>query len=262
MKTRVLFLCSANSARSQMAEVLLRHFGGHRFDVFSAGTEPSAVDPRTLEALQGFGLEAQGLVSKSVESLGDQHFDYVISLCDKAHRECRYWPGSGVVMAWDFPDPKASNDPKAFERTLQEISERIRLFVLVNSKDVNSEVKVLQPLEFYKSLADETRLLSLLLIEQEGELCVCELMTALDLPQPKISRHLGQLRKAGLLLDRRQGQWVFYRLHPLLHDWMLDVLRQTREHGNRMLNEPLARLDAMGDRPSKGGTACGIQSDD
>jgi ArsR family transcriptional regulator len=122
---------------------------------------------------------------------------------------------------------------------------------------VNSQVKVLQPLEFYKSLADETRLLSLLLIEQEGELCVCELMTALDLPQPKISRHLSQLRKAGLLLDRRQGQWVFYRLHPLLHDWMREVLRQTREHGTRMLQQPLARLDAMGDRPSKGGNVCG-----
>jgi ArsR family transcriptional regulator len=257
MKTRVLFLCSANSARSQMAEVLLRHFGGDDFEVFSAGTEPSEVDPRTVEALQVFGFEAQGLVSKSIESLGDQHFDYVISLCDKAHRECRYWPGSGVVMAWDFPDPKASSDPKAFARTLQEISERVRLFVLVNSKDVNSEVKVLQPLEFYKSLADETRLLSLLLIEQEGELCVCELMAALDLPQPKISRHLSQLRKAGLLLDRRQGQWVFYRLHPLLHDWMRDVLRQTREHSTPLLRLPLQRLEAMIERPSKGGNGCG-----
>ena len=257
MKTRVLFLCSVNSARSQMAEVLLRHFGGDDFEVFSAGTEPSEVDPRTLEALQVFGFEAQGLVSKSIESLGDQHFDYVISLCDKAHRECRYWPGSGVVMAWDFPDPKASSDPKAFARTLQEISERVRLFVLVNSKDVNSEVKVLQPLEFYKSLADETRLLSLLLIEQEGELCVCELMAALDLPQPKISRHLSQLRKAGLLLDRRQGQWVFYRLHPLLHDWMRDVLRQTREHSTPLLRLPLQRLEAMIERPSKGGNGCG-----
>lgn len=257
MKTRVLFLCSANSARSQMSEVLLRHFGGDDFEVFSAGTEPSEVDPRTLEALQVFGFEAQGLVSKSIDSLGDQHFDYVISLCDKAHRECRVWPGSGVVMAWDFPDPKASSDPKAFARTLQEISERVRLFVLVNSKDVNSEVKVLQPLEFYKSLADETRLLSLLLIEREGELCVCELMAALDLPQPKISRHLSQLRKAGLLLDRRQGQWVFYRLHPLLHDWMRDVLRQTREHSMSLLRLPLQRLEAMIDRPSKGGNGCG-----
>jgi len=259
---RVLFVCSANSARSQMAEVLLRHFGGDHFEVFSAGTEPSGLDPRTLEALKGFGLQAEGLVSKSIESLGDQHFDYVISLCDKAHRECRYWPGSGVVMAWDFPDPKASSDPKAFARTLQELSERIRLFVLVNSKDVNSDVKVLQPLDFYKSLADETRLLSLLLIEQEGELCVCELMAALDLPQPKVSRHLSQLRRAGLLLDRRQGQWVFYRLHPLLHDWMRDVLHQTAIHSQVMLKQPQARLHEMHARPSQGGSACDKETTD
>lgn len=164
----------------------------------------------------------------------------------------RQWCGDGLGL----PDPKASSDPKAFARTLHEIGERIRLFVLVNSKDVNSEVKVLQPLEFYKSLADETRLLSLLLIEREGELCVCELMAALDLPQPKISRHLSQLRKAGLLLDRRQGQWVFYRLHPLLHDWMRDVLRQTREHSPSLLRLPLQRLEAMGERPSQGGNGC------
>lgn len=257
MKTRVLFLCSANSARSQMAEVLLRHFAGDRYEVFSAGTQPSEVDPRTLQALKGFGLEARGLVAKSIESLGDQYFDYVISLCDKAHQECSHWPGRGVVMAWDFSDPKASPDPKAFVRTLQELSERIRLFVLVNSKDTGSGFKAPQPLEFYKSLADETRLLSLLLIEQEGELCVCELMAALDMAQPKISRHLGQLRKAGLLLDRRQGQWVFYRTHPLLHDWMRDVLTNTREHNPQLVQTPLARLAAMTSRPGKGGNACG-----
>ncbi|MDO6453237.1 metalloregulator ArsR/SmtB family transcription factor [Neptunomonas phycophila] len=108
----------------------------------------------------------------------------------------------------------------------------------------------MQPLDFYKSLADETRLLSLLLIEQEGELCVCELMEALDLPQPKISRHLSQLRKIGLLLDRRQGQWVFYRIHPLLHDWMRDILRTTLEHSSQLLETPERRLNSMNSRPS------------
>lgn len=109
---RVLFVCTANSARSQMAEALLRHMAGDQFEVFSAGTHPEAVDPRTLEALREFGLPTDQLVSKSVASLGDQHFDYVISLCDKAHLECKYWPGSGVVMAWDFPDPRASTGPQ------------------------------------------------------------------------------------------------------------------------------------------------------
>lgn len=253
---RVLFVCTANSARSQMAEALLRHFAGDRFEVFSAGTEPSEVDPRTLQALQEFGLETAGLRSKSIDSLADRPFDFVISLCDKAHLECRHWPGSGVVMAWDFPDPKDSGDPKAFALTLHEISERIRLFVLVNSKDVKSAVKSVQPLDFFKSLADETRLLCLLLIAQQGELCVCELMAALALPQPKVSRHLGQLRKVGLLLDRRQGQWVFYRIHPLLNDWMRDILHTTLEHSAPLLAQPLARLSDMNARPSSAGSVC------
>lgn len=257
MKTRVLFLCTANSARSQMAEAMLRHLAGDRFEACSAGTEPTGVDPRTLAALQAFGVDTRGLRAKSVESLGDQHFDYVISLCDKAHRDCRHWPGSGVVMAWDFPDPTASLSSKAFSHTLQEISERLRLFILVNSKHVDSEVKVLEPVAFYKALAEETRLLSLLLIEQEGELCVCELMAALDLPQPHISRHLAQLRKAGVLADRRQGQWVFYRLHPALPDWMREVLRLTRNSNPQALQQPLVRLQEMTDRPSAGGASCG-----
>lgn len=253
---KVLFVCTANSARSQMAEVLLRQLAGDQFEVFSAGTEPGDIDPRTLEALQKFGLDTAGLTSKSIASLEHQHFDFVITLCDKAHRECSAWPGSGVVMAWDFPDPKVSNDPRAFSQTLQELSERIRLFVQVNRKEVKSEVKTLQPLEFYKSLADETRLLSLLLIEHEGELCVCELMEALDLSQPKISRHLSQLRKSGLLLDRRQGQWVFYRMHPLLNDWMHSILRDTLDHSPQLLKQPLQRLHKMNSRPSQGGNAC------
>ncbi|MDX1266574.1 MAG: metalloregulator ArsR/SmtB family transcription factor [Oceanisphaera sp.] len=253
---RVLFVCTANSARSQMAEALLRHFAEDSFEVFSAGTEPTEVDPRTLKALQDFGLETTGLQSKSIESLADQHFDFVISLCDKAHMECRHWPGSGVVMAWDFPDPKNSGDPKAFALTMHEISERIRLFVLVNSKDVKSEVKSVQPLDFFKSLADETRLLCLLLIAQQGELCVCELMAALELPQPKVSRHLGQLRKAGLLLDRRRGQWMFYRIHPLLNDWMRDILHTTLEHSQSLLEQPSSRLRKMNSRPSAGANIC------
>ena len=253
---RVLFVCSANSARSIMAEVLLRHYGGAQFEVASAGTEPNQVDPRTLVALERFGLSISGLSSKPVSAFQDQHFDYVISLCDKAHRECRRWPGSGVVMAWDFPDPRQSKDKKAFEKTLHEIAERIHLFILVNSKAASVQSKTLTALDFYKALAEETRLLSLLLIEQEGELCVCELMAALDLPQPKISRHLSQLRKTGLLLDRRQGQWVFYRLHPLLHDWMRDQLHQTAIHSTPLLEQPRARLQGMSDRPGQGVNGC------
>ncbi len=113
------------------------------------------------------------------------------------------------------------------------------------------------PVELFKALADETRLFSTLLIQREGELCVCELMAALDQPQPKISRHLAQLRKLGLLADRRQGQWVFYRLHPGLPEWVVDVVAQASVHAGAELKAPLARLEKMDARPSAGGTACG-----
>jgi ArsR family transcriptional regulator len=89
--------------------------------------------------------------------------------------------------------------------------------------------ELLDPTALFKCLADETRLRMALLIAAEGELCVCELMVALADSQPKISRHLAQLRACGLLLDRRQGQWVYYRLHPQLAPWAQGLLQLTLE---------------------------------
>ena len=87
----------------------------------------------------------------------------------------------------------------------------------------------MNPIQFYKCLSDETRLRCLMLIENEGELCVCELTEALAESQPKVSRHLAQLRQCELLLDRKQGQWVYYRLHPGLQSWQRNVLAATRD---------------------------------
>ncbi len=84
-------------------------------------------------------------------------------------------------------------------------------------------------IEFYKQLADETRLRCLMLIFAEGELCVCELTHALGLSQPKISRHLANLRQAGVLKDRRDGQWIHYHLHKKLPAWAQQVLMATAE---------------------------------
>lgn len=109
----------------------------------------------------------------------------------------------------------------------------------------------LSPVQFYKCLSDETRLRCLLLITQAGELCVCELMAALDEIQPKVSRHLAQLRKAELLLDRRQGQWVFYRLNPDLPAWASSVLNATAQANTVFLRDNHMRLEAMGDRPTR-----------
>lgn len=107
------------------------------------------------------------------------------------------------------------------------------------------------PLQFYKSLADDTRLRSLLLLESHGELCVCELMAALNESQPKISRHLAQLREAGLLVGQRDGQWVFYRLSPELPEWCRTVLAGTRQANEDWIRVDSERLNAMGDRPER-----------
>ena len=114
----------------------------------------------------------------------------------------------------------------------------------------------MSPIQFYKSLADDTRLRCLLLIEQEGELCVCELTQALQEIQPKISRHLAQLRKGGLLLDRRQRQWIFYRLNPALPDWAKQVLSLTTEANQAFLEENHKHLCKMGERPERSRSCC------
>lgn len=114
----------------------------------------------------------------------------------------------------------------------------------------------MEPVQFYKCLADETRLKSLLLIEKEQELCVCELMAALEESQPKISRHLAQLRKCGLLTDKRQGQWVFYSINSELPEWAKTVLNSTTENNPDFLANDLARLNKMGDRPARLNSCC------
>ncbi|AUM69723.1 MULTISPECIES: metalloregulator ArsR/SmtB family transcription factor [Pseudomonas] len=105
------------------------------------------------------------------------------------------------------------------------------------------------PVDVFKALADDTRTRIALLLAREGELCVCELTAALGLSQPKISRHLAQLRSAGLLSDRRQGQWVYYRLHPQLPSWVSTLLEQALAANTAWLMADVERLVAMVDRP-------------
>ncbi|AFJ03242.1 Arsenical resistance operon repressor [Methylophaga frappieri] len=109
----------------------------------------------------------------------------------------------------------------------------------------------MNPLTFYKCLADGTRLRCLILVQLHGELCVCELMNALDETQPKVSRHLAQLRKCGLLLDRRQGQWVFYRINPALPDWTKSILAMTAEQNRDFINKHNQRLTEKANRPEQ-----------
>lgn len=112
------------------------------------------------------------------------------------------------------------------------------------------------PIQFFKCLADDTRLKTLLLILQEQELCVCELVSALSLSQPKISRHLAQLRKCDLLIDRRQGQWVFYHLNDALPQWAREVIEKTAANNKAFLSSNVSLLNQMGDRPTRASICC------
>ena len=115
---------------------------------------------------------------------------------------------------------------------------------------------LLIPTALFKCLADATRARVTLLILREGELCVCELIHALDDSQPKISRHLAQLRSCGLLVDRRQGQWIYYRINPALPAWVTQVLDTTLQANQPWLQDDALRLNAMGDRPQRASTCC------
>jgi len=257
-KLRVLFLCTGNSARSQMAEALLTHRAGDVFSAYSAGTHPEAVDSRTLEALHRFGIDTKNLVSNHIDDYQGQAFDYVITLCDKASNECRSYPGAAKQFAWDFPDPKSRLGNNPFAATLNEINNRLSMFLLVENAAA-TELKVqpasafdIDPTVFFKCLTDDIRLKTLMLTHYHGELCVCELMQALaEDSQPKVSRNLAVLKKANIISDRKQGQWVFYRIHPDLPLWAKSVLAQTTENNIPLIDIPLTRLADMQGRPNK-----------
>ena len=114
----------------------------------------------------------------------------------------------------------------------------------------------MNPVSLFKCLADETRLKSLLLINEEQELCVCELMAALNLSQPKVSRHLALLRKEGLLIDNKQAQWVFYRINPELADWITQTMSATAEQNQTFIKDELTNLHKMGERPQRQSKCC------
>jgi ArsR family transcriptional regulator len=111
----------------------------------------------------------------------------------------------------------------------------------------------MDPGTLYKALADTTRLRMLMLLVMEGELCVCELTHALEEIQPKISPHLALLRESGMVLDRRQGQWIYYRLNPDLPRWVQEVLSTTAEGVTMQppFDQDLRALAEMPDRPEK-----------
>ena len=105
-KRRVLVLCTGNSCRSQMAEGLIRHFLGERWEAYSAGTRPAGyVHPLAVQVMRELGVDISGQRSKSVDEVRDTAFDLVVTVCDEAARECPVWPGGGQQVHVGFPDP-------------------------------------------------------------------------------------------------------------------------------------------------------------
>lgn len=130
-KKRVLILCTGNSARSQMAEGLLRHDAGDRFEVESAGVEPSFVRPQAIEAMREIGIDISNHRSKSLDEFLKKPFDYVITVCDNAKEHCPVFPGNAKQIHWSFDDPASAAGNEAeqlavFRRVRDEIRARLR----------------------------------------------------------------------------------------------------------------------------------------
>jgi arsenate reductase (thioredoxin) len=130
-KTRVLFLCTHNSARSQMAEGLLRDLAGDQFEVMSAGTEATHVRPLAVRAMEEIGVDISGQESKTLDRYLDQPFDYVITVCDDANEACPFFPGAQSRLHWSFEDPSRAEGSEEeqlelFRRVRDGIKDRVQ----------------------------------------------------------------------------------------------------------------------------------------
>ena len=129
-RVRVLFICTHNSARSQMAEGLLRHLHGDRYDAASAGTEPGALHPLAVRAMAEAGIDISAARAKGIDSLGDARFDLAVTVCDEAAEACPMYPGAARHAHWSLPDPSratGSEDERleVFRTVRDEIRRRV-----------------------------------------------------------------------------------------------------------------------------------------
>ena len=137
-KQRVLFLCTGNSCRSQMAEGFLGHLAGNQFEIFSAGTHPSRVNPRAITAMAELGVDISNHKSQSIDEFLDQNFDYVITVCDSARETCPVFPNSNQSLHWSFEDPAEATGTEeqvmqVFRKVRGQIREKIQMFVKHNN---------------------------------------------------------------------------------------------------------------------------------
>ena len=139
-KRRVLFVCTHNSARSQMAEAMLNAWGGDRFAAFSAGTEATGIKPETIQVMEEIGLSLDGHRSKTMDEFRGQPFEWFITVCDEAQKNCPVLPGAGHVDHWSIEDPSlAEGTPEerlaVFRRSRDHIRDRLRLFILAGGRE-------------------------------------------------------------------------------------------------------------------------------
>jgi arsenate reductase (thioredoxin) len=137
-RKKVLILCTGNSARSQMAEGLLRHDAGDRFEVASAGVEPSSVRPEAIEVMREIGIDISKHRSKSIDEFAGQDFEYVITVCDNAKEHCPIFPGTTKRIHWSFADPAAVSGHyharlNKFRQIRDEIRHRLLFFTTEGS---------------------------------------------------------------------------------------------------------------------------------
>ena len=136
MKKKILFLCTGNSARSQMAEGLMRHFRGDEFDVFSAGVEPKGVHAKAIEAMRETGIDISWQQSKHVDELPTREFDYIITLCDHAAQNCPVFLGKGVRLHHGFSDPAAvQGKEQDVLEAFRKVRDELKQFILAFESD-------------------------------------------------------------------------------------------------------------------------------
>lgn len=129
---RILFLCTENSARSQLAEGLLRFQGGKNIQAFSAGSTPTKVHPYAIQAATEMGIDISEHYSKHVDEFRGQDFDYVITVCDLAREKCPVFFGGAQYIHWSLPDPVAAGDYGSFQAVVHQIQRRVEYFLLQN----------------------------------------------------------------------------------------------------------------------------------
>ncbi|HEU4759303.1 MAG TPA: DUF1232 domain-containing protein [Dehalococcoidia bacterium] len=212
---RALFVCTGNRARSQMAEGLLRHLAGGRFEAFSAGTEPKGLAGETVAAMREIGIDVSGQRSKSVDDFAGQEFDYVITVCDTARESGPVFPGGGRRLHWSVEDPAdteaaGASRPEAFRTARDDLRRRIQRFV----REEDSPARAVLGLPWRSRPALFWRLLRDGRVPLPAKLVLPGVALYLAMPLDPIPDFIPVIGYLDDLLVLMLGLWLFLRLCP------------------------------------------------